>query len=171
VIDDRVINGCVGVVGILALIALLVLLLTGLFLSLDSADNTYNIWTGQIACFGYANCRHEVGHAADANANWVSDSAEFQEAVQAYRTRIWLDPTSRDVNSPAFYSFPGIGSPLVPHRHITSASFWRGGWGGYRELYASLISWYTEETMPGELKEFYDFAYVERRLREVQDSQ
>jgi hypothetical protein len=119
-------------------------------------NNSYNVITGVESCSDNVSCRHEQAHHMDQRKGWISDTRSYQDVVQRYRDKIWIDPASRDVNSIVIYQFPGIGSPLVQHNDITSSSFWRGGWGGYRELYASMASWYTCGTMPNEFKQFYD---------------
>jgi len=119
-------------------------------------DNSYNVVTGAERCSDDVSCRHEQAHRLDQEKKWISGTRAYQDVVQRYRDRLWLDVDARDTNSIIIYQFPGIGSPLVAYSNPLSLSFWRGGWGGYRELYASMGSWYSCRTMPTEFKRFYN---------------
>lgn len=50
----------------------------------DNQDGAYNIISRLAWCRTRAACLHEIGHALDQRANWVSQSPEFYQTLQMY---------------------------------------------------------------------------------------
>jgi hypothetical protein len=141
----------------------LVVIFVALMLCANSPENPnyFNISTAEIHCVDHIGCLHEAAHKYDQRYGWISYTKEYQDAVNNYRSRLWWNPADRDVNSLYIDRFPGIGAPFVKSTDPLTLGFWTGGWGGYTEFYASMAEWYGEDTIPNELKQFYNFDYIE----------
>lgn len=70
---------------------MMVVLLAGLslalfFLPLTEAGErgAYNVWSGLAWCENYSACLHEVAHALDKEAGWISQTPAFADALQMY---------------------------------------------------------------------------------------
>jgi hypothetical protein len=128
--------------------------------SLNREREGYNLLTGRIDCSAF--CLHETAHKMDRESGWLSRSPEFMEAVQVYIQSAWAIPELRDPWTERIVFFPGIGAPLRPERDLLSYWFWRGGWGGYTELYAELLQWSggEREAMPEIFRPFYDWEKI-----------
>ncbi len=50
----------------------------------DGEDGSYNSFSRLAYCRTETACLHEVGHALDQRAGWISQSAEFEEALKLY---------------------------------------------------------------------------------------
>jgi hypothetical protein len=118
--------------------ALAVVLLMSLGVLPAGPGSYYNKWTGIIRCQG-EDCLHEAGHALDASRGWVSEGQAWRDAVSTYIAVAWQMPAMRDQFTETIAFFPGVGGPLWPSRNPFNITFWRGGWGGYTELYAELF--------------------------------
>ena len=110
-----------------------------LFLLFTQSAN-YNIWTGEIICDNRMDCLHEQAHKMDADQGWISKSDEFKFAIDTHRYVAWDCIECRDEYSEMVMFFPGIGNARLPEYNPFNDGFWRGGWGGYDELYASIYA-------------------------------
>ena len=50
----------------------------------NGEDGSYNAVSGLAYCTNRSACIHEVGHALDRKAGWISQSPEFSKAIQMY---------------------------------------------------------------------------------------
>jgi hypothetical protein len=119
----------------------------------------YNSTFNYIYCTDYETCLHEIGHQVDDENGWVSRTFEWKYAVDWYRVQIYYYPADRDALSNEIMFFPGIGwSNRKSHNPIIN-SFWTGGWGGYTELYAYVLSEADgeKENVPEMLRDFYNW--------------
>ncbi|MBI5964946.1 MAG: hypothetical protein HY863_15815 [Chloroflexi bacterium] len=106
----------------------------------------FNKISGVIWCTSETSCLHEIGHALDWRAGWISHSAEFGGAVQVY---VMAEFESRHPSDLAAQIV------LMPGALV---------WSGYArdaqaEIYASIfeISEGQEEKMPEIFHKFYDW--------------
>lgn len=130
-------------------------------MALMSYPGMYNPITGQIRCTDRLSCLHELGHKADHNSGWISQSKDWRTAVAGWRLFLYDHPEARDTHHAEIREYPGIGSSLWQETNPLTWSFWSGGWGGYREFYADCLMWYpTEEEMPVALRGFYDWYFI-----------
>lgn len=148
-----------------------ILALCVLFIGLNNSTGTgfYNFMTGEIACNSRAICLHEITHKYDHSQGWISKTEKYQHSILVYRTMLWLYPDKRDENSRFIYEFPGIGSAYWDSKNPASTSFWQGGWGGYTELYASIIEWSNGDPnkCPRELRAWYDWNYLQVEMEKL----
>lgn len=130
----------------------------------------YEPVTRTVYCTDRKMCLHEIGHKADHNKGWISQSKEYQEHIEAYRQLLWDHPEMRDDYSYQIYSFPGIGSPLVKENNPFRISWWFGGWGDYLELYPSILTIIggKEENCPYILREYYDWDFINSELEKLE---
>lgn len=63
---------------------LIVMALTLLPIPERGDRGAYNTISGLAWCRDYSACLHEIGHALDRQAGWISQSAAFAEAVRMY---------------------------------------------------------------------------------------
>ena len=132
----------------------------------------YNPFTHAVTCTARENCLHEVGHAADQRAGWISRTENWKLAVDTYRYMTWKYPETRSALSEKIHLFPGFGTMMVEDRNPLNSSFF-GGWGGYTELYASLVQWSDGQAdkCPQEFRQFYDWAYITQKMKDYEVSQ
>lgn len=131
-------------------------LLAAIFLPIPTAaqDGSYNPVSHLAYCRTQDICLHEIAHALDQQAGWVSQSPEFQHAFQMYLLT--------ELHKPKLSQMP------VELLNIT----YRGGDGSYSiklELYAYLFQWSHGDPnrMPESLVPFYDWelaAYYMKKL-------
>lgn len=69
-------------IGGLCLVLLVITFLVPL--PVDSQDGAYNLTSRLAWCRTRAACLHEIGHALDQQAGWVSQAPEFYKALQMY---------------------------------------------------------------------------------------
>lgn len=116
-------------------------------------------FAGVINCNDRNSCLHEIGHAVDD----VSQSHEYQQTVYTYLGTAMVrgNPTEHEMKT---FLFPGIGTPRLRERSPLSDGFWFGGWGGWRELYASMLAWADGDpaNMPEAFTGFYDWDEIHR---------
>lgn len=115
------------------------------------AIGIYDYMSMQYACTTPESCLHEIGHLVDHEADMISMGFGFIDTVIRYREEHEADGYFGEL----IYNFPGIeGNPytLYINGHY---------WGGYTELYATILQMSLEEEMPEEFKEFYDWDRVE----------
>ena len=119
--------------------------------------NSFDIETGEIVCTGAFACLHEHGHALDKSLGWPSNYDNWKMAVDVYRRVAWECVVCRDKMSYDIEFFPGIGAPYLPDNNPLDLAFWKGGWGGYTELYASIYAWVSGDrsAIPNGLRPFY----------------
>jgi hypothetical protein len=146
----------------------LILLISITFL-IPYGNQNYNIITGLITCNDHESCIHESAHKIDAKNNWISKSDNWIKAVNDYRmVQYALLPNEKDGDI-AFYIefFPGVGAPREPHKNIFSLAFWQGGWGGYTELYASIVEYANGDInqIPESLRGFYDMEEINEIMK------
>ena len=112
--------------------------------------------SGVILCGYEGACIHEVGHWLDKYLGYISETIEFQEALDLY---IQSCVEKNDLGSIEYYCnlarFPGlVGNPLESHTFGNETV----EWGGYTEAYAEMYEYsvlYNHE-MPSELSEFFE---------------
>ena len=114
---------------------------------------TYNTASHLAYCPTRDTCLHEIGHALDQRADWVSSSPEFAEAVRLY---LYVE-----LRQPILTMLPAQ----------TLAVSARGD--GLREVYADLFQWTSGEQhkMPESLRGFYDWTLARKFVRELVDGQ
>lgn len=121
---------------------------------------SYNVFSKLVACHNPSSCYHEIGHKLDHEAGWISQSEEFQRAVELH-IEAMSDPDGDHPFNEMILSFPGItrNHPLHLERNLFNYGFWNNGWGGTIELYTSLFEWSQGKwlNMPERLREFYDW--------------
>lgn len=106
----------------------------------------YNSVSGWVYCSTHDSCLHEIGHALDQQAGWVSDTAAFRQAVQVHIL------TAQDEFSIR------IVEKLLTTSQVAN-----------RELYASMFAWSggQRENMPDIFHEFYDWPVGECILEKL----
>lgn len=119
----------------------------------------FYILTGKIVCTNTSSCWHEVGHSLDSKQavispfiwQWQSSQPEFQDTIVDLLKRCNTFPKEislEDLEYCLFISnFPGTNyNSLVD------------GWGGYVELYASLLAFSNGKVgiLPFSLQKFYN---------------
>lgn len=112
-------------------------------------NGAFNTLSGLYWCADERACLHEIGHALDKRAGWISQSQEFADALQMYI--LTGSGNDDDVIILLAYAFnPPDG------REPTK-----------KELYAILFEMADgkEENMPIGLRNFYDWDYAEQIWR------
>ena len=134
------------------------------------AQGSYNTWTGEISCTSRETCLHEVAHKYDHAQGWISKTEKYQHSIDVYRMMIWEYPEYRDEYSLTIYNFPGLGSNLWQHGNTLSTSFWQGGWGGYSELFATILQWSDGDPnkCSKHLREFYDWNFINSEMEKLE---
>jgi hypothetical protein len=63
--------------------------------------------------------------------------------------------------------FPGIGKQKLTSVDSKSIIFWQGGWGGYTELYASIVEYANGDInkIPESLRGFYDMEEINEIMK------
>ena len=62
----------------------LLLVLVLLPIPVRGEHGAFNTWSGLFWCNDERACLHEIGHALDKQAGWISQSPEFARALQMY---------------------------------------------------------------------------------------
>ena len=119
---------------------------------------TYNTVSHLAWCKTYDYCLHEIGHALDQQAGWISQSAEFYRALQMY---LYIE-----LRQPQLDALPANILELT----------YRGGDGTYSiklEIYAYLFQWAQgkPEYIPEALRGFYDWDDARRMISNINDTQ
>lgn len=128
----------------------------------------YEPFTGTIYCHTRLECLHEVGHKADSHSGNISQTGQYKNAVDVYRVMMLVYPHLRDSRWLEIVEYPGIGSLKWQNVNPFTISFWDGGWGGRRELYADMLAWYgNENSLPTELHDFYDWKYISTEMEKL----
>ena len=117
-------------------------------------DGVYNMLSRLAYCENRSYCLHEIGHAMDQQAGWVSQSPEFYQALQ-------------------LYLYTELQKPLTQTPAEILAITYRGGDGSYSikmEIYAYLFQWAQgkPEQMPEALRPFYDWDNAARLMQFIQ---
>ena len=122
---------------------------------LTSEINFYSPELDVIVCHDRISCLHEMGHNLDHDFGDISQSDDFQIAVNIYLTTIWNYPQTRSSFSANMVIFPGVTSPIQRDRRIWSTT---GEWGGFAELYASMYQWADGDinNLPEIFRKFYE---------------
>jgi hypothetical protein len=121
-----------------------------------------------IFCHDKNSCLHESAHKADDAAGWISRTDEWVEAVDDYRMTQYLMPAEfKDKHAFEIVFFPGIGKQKLTSVDSKSIIFWQGGWGGYTELYASIVEYADGdiEQIPESLRKFYDMDSINETMK------
>jgi len=145
-------------------------LIFALMILSPSKYGSYNLFTGHITCDNRDECLHEAAHKYDDEMGYISKTTEFKSAVNTYRAVLYLVP-SEDYKTDLFdyyiVFFPGVGAPRLPEKNITKNSFWQGGWGGYTELYASIVEYANGDInqIPESLRGFYDMEEINEIMK------
>ena len=132
-------------------ILVLLVLLSLVPLPVDKQDGAYNLTSRLAWCRTRAACIHEIGHALDQQAGWVSQSPEFYKALQMF---LYVEIYQQGVTElPAgileiTYRGNGTSGPIK------------------RELYAYLfqVAEGDPERMPASLRCFYDWQTAKEYL-------
>lgn len=114
-------------------------------------DGTYNTVSHLAYCKTHGICLHEIGHALDQQAGWVSQTPGFHRALQMY--------LYTEFRKPVLNKLPADILEIT----------YRGGDGSYSikmEIYAYLFQWSDgkPENMPEGLRRFYDWKTAEHLL-------
>lgn len=139
------------------LVTLLVALLL-IPIPVQNQDGAYNLTSHLAWCRTRPACLHEIGHALDQQAGWVSSSPEFYRALQMYLyVQIYMQ-----------------GITELP-AGILEITYRGNGSGGpiKRELYAYLFqqSQGNPEQMPESLRSFFDWQTAKKYLAMLNDEQ
>ncbi len=127
-------------------------------LPVDNQDGAYNLTSRLAWCRTRLACLHEIGHALDQQAGWVSQSPEFYKALQMY---LFAEIYMRGVTElPAgilevTYRGNGASGPIK------------------RELYAYLFQMAegNPERMPESLRYFFDWQLAQQYVDGLKDDQ
>ena len=127
-------------------------------LPVDNQDGAYNLTSRLAWCRTRAACVHEIGHALDQKAGWVSQSPEFYKAMQMY---LYVEIYQKGITElPAgileiTYRGNGASGPIK------------------RELYAYLFQMAegNPERMPESLRGFYDWQLAQHYMAELSEDQ
>jgi hypothetical protein len=141
----------------ISILALLVLM-SLMPLPVDHQDGAYNLTSRLAWCRTRPACLHEIGHALDQQAGWVSQSTEFYKALQMF---LYAEIYQKGVTElPAgileiTYRGTGASGPIK------------------RELYAYLfqISEGNPERMPESLRGYFDWKAAETYLSRLSNTQ
>jgi hypothetical protein len=130
---------------------------------------SYNHVFDAIDCKDRASCLHEVGHKADAYGQNISQSEIYRHDIDLYRLMLYDYPQMRDGLSYKFYTFPGLGSIFHADYNPLNLTFWQHGWGGYTELYASVVEWSDGDPKkcPRALRDFYDWEFINAEMEKL----
>ena len=124
-------------------------------LPVDNQDGAYNVTSRLAWCRTDAACIHEVAHALDQQAGWVSSSDEFYKALQMY---LYAEIYSK-----------GITELPASILEIT----YRGeGGNAKREIYAFIFQYANgnPDNVPESLRGFYDWQKAGKLLLKLDDS-
>lgn len=139
------------------------LLLVVLFLWLaplpvNGQAGTYNTTSHLFYCETRAICLHEMAHALDQRAGWVSQSPEFYKAVQLY---LFVE-----LRKPVLQQMPADILELTYRPNDSNRPI-------KMELYAYLFQWAhgKPEGMPEGLRPFYDWELAQDWLAHVNAEQ
>lgn len=104
-------------------------------------QGAFNTWSGLYWCADERSCLHEIGHALDKQADWISQSPEFARALQMY-ILIGAGEDDRVIVLLAYAFDPPDGKEPTK-----------------KELYAVLFEMANgkSENMPIGLRQFYDW--------------
>ena len=125
-------------------------------LPVDNQDGAYNVTSRLAWCRTDAACIHEVAHALDQQAGWVSSSDEFYKALQMY---LYAEIYSK-----------GITELPASILEIT----YRGeGGNAKREIYAFIFQYANgnPNNVPESLRVFYDWQKAGELLLKLDDSE
>ena len=116
----------------------------------------YRPSTGAIVCFDKAVCLHEIGHKVDHEIGWYSDSEEWEDKATYWKDNLFVSTGNPDHPIDRIRYFPGLwDNPSA-----------EGGWGGYRELYADILS--KSQGLPEGMPEIFRDCYDWERIWELQ---
>ncbi len=143
-------------VGGLCLVLLIIAFLVPL--PVNNQDGAYNLTSRLAWCRTRPACLHEIGHALDQQAGWVSQSPEFYKALQMYLfSEIYMQGVTELPAGILEITYRGNGSsgPIK------------------RELYAYLfqISEGNPERMPESLRGYFDWKAAETYLSRLSNTQ
>ena len=139
-------------------ILVLVVLMSLVPIPVDQQDGAYNLTSRLAWCRTRAACVHEVGHALDQRAGWVSQSPEFYKALQMF---LYVEIYQKGITElPAgileiTYRGDGASGPIK------------------QELYAYIfqVADGNPEQMPESLRSFYDWQSAEEYLTMLNNDQ
>jgi len=142
----------------LPILVLAIIVLSLLPVPQDNQDGAYNLISQIAWCRTRTACLHEIGHALDQQAGWVSASPEFYKALQMY---LYVEIYQQ-----------GITELPAGILEIT----YRGDGGSNPiklEIYAYLFQQAqgNSANMPESLRKFYDWDAAERYLSELNQEQ
>jgi len=125
-------------------------------------DPTFNL----LICHSRDVCLHEIGHAVDDQAGWVSDGAEYREVLFHYILEDLVVYEEINPWTVKILFFPGFFSPYKKEGNIAAFGYWNEGWGGAKELYADMLVWCDGDRnkMPVEFARFYDWELVAKLI-------
>lgn len=120
----------------------------------------------KIVCTTRSSCIHEIGHKIDDENDWISKEFEWRYAVHWYRVEKYYYPETRDAMSSRIMFFEGVGWDRIHQKNPFYETFWRGGWGGYTELYAEILEMAdgNKDNMPEIFMDFYDWDRIDELM-------
>ena len=122
---------------------------------------------GIIVCTSYDECAHERGHKLDQEHEFISQTPEFQAAIDLYtRECAHIDDTvpldillGVVIVCGIVEDFPGVNAPHKPYSNPLQAFIYGyhdyNGWGGYDELYAEIFEFKEYVILPAELVKYW----------------
>ena len=142
---------------------MLSILVVRLVISLYYRGSFYDPTLNVLKCENANSCIHEAAHKYDHLHGDISNTVEWKNAVDEYQETALLGYTSSDqMSTEIIYLavFPGVNSSRekIKNDSIFMSSFWNGGWGGYTELYASIVEDAAGDInkIPVSLQKFYN---------------
>ena len=106
---------------------------------------SYNSEYGWMICETELSCVHEIGHWKDDKKGKISNTPEFRQAINNF---VISCAEGQDILCYILVRFPGISGNELAER----------GWGGYREVYATvyMLNVFENISLPNTLSEFYE---------------
>jgi len=137
---------------------------------LNRDRSTYYPLFNSYYCNSRKGCLHEIGHASDDSLGWISQSRNYELELITYLVVNWKMPLEQrhPMAERAAFS-PGYFAPLEKESNPFYWSFWEGGWGGERELYAEMLSWADglSENIPQSLRTFYNWELIDKEITKI----
>lgn len=123
-----------------------------------------------IKCEDQNSCLHEATHKYDHMHGDISESNEWKQAVDNYKKHAldgYTDASQVSLETALLTIFPGLGRERGVSYNPFTAAFWEGGWGGYTEYYASVISYTNGDInkIPESLRKFYNMEEINNTMK------
>lgn len=140
----------------LLLIAVLIMILTMIPFPIEGRDGSFNMISRLTFCRTSIACLHEIGHALDQKAGWVSQSPGFSKALQMY---LFVELRKNTL------SILPVGIIEITYRGRRKSGSIK------MELYAYLFQWSEgkPDRMPESLRPFFDWELAARFISMLTD--